>query len=208
MAGQSWRIEASMHGTGTGLRRLAGARDRGVPESGMASSGGELADTPESGRQPGDRRAHFGGPKRSSGSQDSTRPVCQPSNGDVTQTIQAPESPGRFNPRPRRATSSRSLPALGTSPRRERSWTGSGPRRERATGPGNPRRGPPRKAKAESEDGGLARRPAVRGRLRPPGLSLPLEGALDVSRRQGMAARCGSGARPKSITPYTQSSCV
>ena len=74
----------------------------------------------------------------------------------------------------RRATSSRSLPEPGRSPRRGRSWTGSGPRREGATRPGSPWWSPPREAKAVSEDGGPERRPAARGRLRHPGLSLLL----------------------------------
>ena len=49
----------------------------------------------------------------------------------------------------RRATSWRSLPAPGRSPKRGLSGIGSGPRRERATRPRSPRRSPHRKAKPE-----------------------------------------------------------
>ena len=50
---------------------------------------------------------------------------------------------------------------------------------------------------------GPERRPAAHGRLRQHGLSLALGGALDVSLRQGTAARCRSGARLRPIPPYT-----
>ena len=74
----------------------------------MASFGELMADPPGLRCRTGDRRSYFGGSMRSVGGQDGSEPVFQPSNGDVTQTIQAPERPGRF-------TSQLSAPPLHSS---------------------------------------------------------------------------------------------
>ena len=56
----------------------------------------------------GDLLSQIGAPGRRSGGGDGADSVFQPSNGDVTQTIQAPERPGRF-------TSQLSAPPLHSS---------------------------------------------------------------------------------------------
>ncbi len=45
----------------------------------------------------GDLRSQICAPGRSAGGAERADPVFQPNNGDVTQTIQAPDLPGRFS---------------------------------------------------------------------------------------------------------------
>ena len=58
--------------------------------------------------------SHSQGRRRSTGGEDRSDPVFQPSNGGVTQTIQTPESPGRFTPVVSRAIWTSSLSQAGS----------------------------------------------------------------------------------------------